>query len=311
MTFATQLSAAFTPIAAVYDSASVSRALSWSQSFVEGFCDRSFDYVANHVSIVDPKPYRSARLTRWPVLNVESVYALLPAANNSQANLTIVGSGSGGTFAAGTYYWVVCGVSATVPVSAGSNTSTTFVAEQQMSNEVVLTLSGSTSSATLSWAAVPGMVSYNVYRGNMSGAENRLVANVTGTTYTDTGTAGTPQVPTTGLFWQQLFNYAFMPKSGLLYDTTGEPGTYWQSNLLSWPTVKGGLRVTYDYGYQVIPQGLIDVSCRLAQQYLENPALMMQRRIGDSEARFSGSGGLVLNQLDERILDRFTDVGLA
>lgn len=194
MTFATQLAAAFTPIAAVYDSASVSRALSWSESFVQSYCDQTFDLVTGDVAVIDPKPYRTALLPQVPVVSVTSVQGLLPV------------GGSGFT-------------------------------------------------------------------------------------------------------WTALTNFAVVPSTGLIYDTTGEPGV--SSSGPSWPWVPGGLKVTYDHGYATIPQPLVDAGCRFAQQYLENPALTMQRRTGDTEARYSGSVGLVLNQFDKRILDRYVDVGVA
>jgi fibronectin type 3 domain-containing protein len=52
----------------------------------------------------------------------------------------------------------------------------------------------STSPITLSWTAVSGATSYNVYRGTASGFSNktRLASDITGTTYTDTSAvAGT------------------------------------------------------------------------------------------------------------------------
>jgi hypothetical protein len=78
-----------------------------------------------------------------------------------------------------------------------------------------------------------------------------------------------------------------------------------------WPTIKGGLKVVYDYGYATVPQGLIDSACRFAQQYLENPTLQMQRTIGDIGGRFSGSTGIQLNPLDREILGRHADVGIS
>lgn len=86
-------------------------------------------------------------------------------------------STTGGTFAAGTYYWKITGKSAS--------------GETLPSNEVTATTTGTTSSQPLSWAAGPGAASYNIYRGTSAGNENVLVANVTTLTYTDTGTAGT------------------------------------------------------------------------------------------------------------------------
>jgi hypothetical protein len=113
-----------------------------------------------------------------------------------------------------------------------------------------------------------------------------------------------------GLTWTTLTNYAFVAETGLIYDTTGLPGVL-STSCSSWPWLPGSLEVTYDHGYAVVPQGLVDVACRLAQQYLENPALQMQRRVGEQEGRFAGSAGVVITELDARILDRYTDVSVA
>lgn len=195
MTFATQLAAAFTPIGGAYDAPSVSRALSWAQSYVTEHCGREFDLVTGDVAFITPRAYRQALLPQFPVAAVTLVQGLLPAA---------VG----------------------------------------------------------------------------------------------------------GLTWVTLTNYRFVSETGLIYDTTGEPGTTWNLGA-SWPHLPNSLQVTYDHGYSVIPQQLVDVACRLAQQYLENPALQMQRRTGDMEARYAGSVGVVLTQLDLRILDRYLDIGIA
>lgn len=196
-TFASQIVAAFTPIGATYDSASITRALSWAQSFIEAYCDQSFDQVVNEVVLLDPKPYRSALLPHVPVIGISLVEGLLP------------------------------------PMSSPS-----------------------------------------------------------------------PYV------WTALTNYAFTPDTGLIYDTTGEPGVSFGVGP-SWPWVPRGLRVTYSHGYTTAPQAVVDVACRLAQQYLENPASVMQRRVGDVEDRFTGSKGSVVNEYDAMILGRYMNVGLA
>lgn len=91
-------------------------------------------------------------------------------------------STSGGTLAAGTYYWKVSATS-----SGGTGIG---------SNEVTATTTGATSSQVLNWTAVTGATGYNVYRGTAAGAENILVASVGAvTTYTDTGLAGTAGAP--------------------------------------------------------------------------------------------------------------------
>lgn len=88
----------------------------------------------------------------------------------------------GGTFAAGTYFWVVTATSALGETTV-SNEATTAVA-----------LNGS---ANLTWNAVNGPVTgYKVYRGTVTGAENVLVttvgSGVTAFTDTNAGGAGAP-----------------------------------------------------------------------------------------------------------------------
>jgi hypothetical protein len=197
MSFQSQLAEAFVPIGAVYDAASTTQALSFAQSLVTNYCNQTFDLVTNDTVFLDPKRYRTALLPEIPVVNVDSVFGLLPS-----------------------------------PVTTGSNM--TFV---------------------------------------------------------------------------ELTNFAFVADTGLIYDTTGEPGITVQVGL-SWPWLPGSLKVTYDHGFSVVPVDLINVAVRMAQQYLENPTLQIQRRAGDIEDRFSGSVGLVINQLDRMILGRYTDIGI-
>jgi hypothetical protein len=83
---------------------------------------------------------------------------------------------SGGTFAAGTYFWVVTAVNGK--------------GETVASNEVSATVAANGTQA-LTWAAISGATSYKVYRGNSTGNETALVGNPTGTSFTDTGSAGT------------------------------------------------------------------------------------------------------------------------
>lgn len=206
MTFASQLSAAFVPIQATYDDASTARALSWAQSFVESYClanddAGTFDLVTNETVYVTPQRYRTAMLPSVPVVNIESVYGLLPKVDSS--------------------------------------------------------------------------------------------------------------IPTGQMAWVQLTNFAFVAETGQLYDTTGEPGVPWSIGQRSWPHLPGSLKVTYDHGYATIPRALIDVACRFAQQYLENPTNTLMRKVGDIESRYAGSVGTVINDLDKRILDRYTEIGVA
>jgi hypothetical protein len=114
-----------------------------------------------------------------------------------------------------------------------------------------------------------------------------------------------------GMAWTTLTNYGFNAKTGLIYDTTGLPGTTFSTGAFTWPWLPQSLRVTYTHGFAAVPQEIVDACCRLAQQYLENPALVMQRRVGDIDQRFSGSRGVDMSNLDRSILDRYVIVSIA
>lgn len=199
MTFATQLSTAFTPVSAVYDEAAVTQALSWAQSFVEAYCNRVFDLVSSDVAFIDPHPYRTALLPCIPVVSVSQVQGYLPSQTQG------------------------------------------------------------------------------------------------------------------GMTWTTLTNYAFVSQTGLIYDTTGQPGVS-QTFGPTWPRLPGSLQVTYTHGFSTVPTGLISAACRFAQQYLENPALLLQREVGSFSERYAGNTGgvgIVINEFDKLIMDRYTLISIA
>lgn len=116
-----------------------------------------------------------------------------------------------------------------------------------------------------------------------------------------------------GMTWQTLTNYAFVAETGLIYDTTGEPGVT-TSFGPTWPWLPGSLQVNYTYGYSTVPQSLINAACRFAQQYLENPALLLQREVGSFNERYAGNTGgigIVINEFDKRIMDRYCLISIA
>lgn len=89
---------------------------------------------------------------------------------------------TGGTLAAATYYYKVSALNA-----AG---------ETLPSGEQSQVTTGSTSTVTVNWAAVPGATSYRVYRGTAAGAENvYFTAGAGATSFVDTGAAGTAGTP--------------------------------------------------------------------------------------------------------------------
>lgn len=92
-------------------------------------------------------------------------------------------STSGGTLAAGTYYYKATAIK-------GSQETTG-------SNEVSKVTTGSTSTVTFTWSAISGATGYKIYRSTSSGTE--LLRTTLGpvTTYTDTGgSTAAPSVPT-------------------------------------------------------------------------------------------------------------------
>lgn len=125
------------------------------------------------------------------------------------SGLGVAAVGSGGTFAANTYYWKVTGINANGETTGSNEVSAAIV------------LNGS---ANLTWSALPaGTTGVKVYRGTAAGAENVLVATLGAvTSYTDTGTAGTaatvPAVNTTS-GW---FDGGQLPNA----QTYGSAGTY-------------------------------------------------------------------------------------
>ncbi|MDL2342454.1 MAG: right-handed parallel beta-helix repeat-containing protein, partial [Patescibacteria group bacterium] len=101
-----------------------------------------------------------------------------PAGTPSIANST-----TGGTLAAGTYYYKVTALD-----KAGNETTP--------SSEATATTTGATSSLTLSNYYVAGASSYRIYRGTASNSENVYYAT-TNSSFTDTGAASTAGTPPT------------------------------------------------------------------------------------------------------------------
>lgn len=103
---------------------------------------------------------------------------------SSTGAATVPGSNTsgGGSFSAGTYFWVLTAVS-----SAG---------ETIASNEITSPV-GANGSIVFSWGIVPAATSYKLYRGTSTGGENVLIATLGSlvTTTSDTGTAGSAASP--------------------------------------------------------------------------------------------------------------------
>lgn len=90
--------------------------------------------------------------------------------------VTATPSASGGTVAAGTYYYKV------TALGGGGETVA--------SPEATATTTGSTSSVALSWTAVTGATGYRIYKGSSTGAENTYFTSATNS-FTDVGGSGT------------------------------------------------------------------------------------------------------------------------
>lgn len=96
-------------------------------------------------------------------------------------SFTATAVGTGGTFAAGAYYWKVVATTASGDSVPSAEATATLV------------LNGS---ANLAWTNPAGTTGVKVYRGTAPGAENVLVTTLgVVTTYTDTGSAGTAGTP--------------------------------------------------------------------------------------------------------------------
>lgn len=155
---------------------------------------------------------------------------------------------------------------------------------------------------------------------------NRNFDLVTGDQVTVTPTRGAAFLPETpvvsvtsvhgylpganGMTWTALTNYQWVAATGLIYDTTGLPGTNWNVGP-SWPWLPGSLRVVYSHGYAEPPADLRNVCVRLAQQYCENPTLMISRKVGDIETRYSSVSGAPIGPMDKAVLDRYAHVGVS
>ena len=101
--------------------------------------------------------------------------------------------------------------------------------------------------------------------------------------------------------WQTLVNWAWTAE-GLVYDTTGQPGTQ-ISEVPSWPALPKSLRITYTHGFMDVPQPVVDAVVKAASNYLNNPFQMTQRRVGDVSYQWSDRGGESL--LDTALLGKY------
>jgi len=155
-------------------------------------------------------------------------------AADAPANVDAAGAATAGSLGAGTWYYKVSAVlDAGDPDNPGGETLP--------SDEAIVTISGSTTSVDLTWDAVTvngtAAVSYNIYRTDAADGfsqQEHLIANVTGTTYTDSGDgAGTqaPLVPGSLGVWvaqtQKLANARWGHQAALITDPSSGDRSLW------------------------------------------------------------------------------------
>jgi hypothetical protein len=133
------------------------------------------------IGYVDVATARLTKLTGVPAKQQDlQDYQTTPNLS-SPSGVTATPSTTGGSLAAGTYYYEVTAINGN--------------GETLPSSEVSATTTGTTGSVALSWTAVPGATSYKVYRDTTSGNETtgttELVNSTTTASFNDTGTATT------------------------------------------------------------------------------------------------------------------------
>lgn len=107
--------------------------------------------------------------------------------------------------------------------------------------------------------------------------------------------------------WRTLTNWMWTA-DGLLYDTTGQPGTD-VSLVPSWPSAPKSLRVTYTHGFPVIPQDLADGVVKAAAGYLSNPLNLTARRVGEVSYQWSDRNTNPV--LDDVLLGKYRLISVA
>lgn len=120
-------------------------------------------------------------------------------------------SATGGTLAAGTYFYKVTAIGA-----AG---------ESLGSNEQSIATTGTTSKNTITWATVVGATSYRIYRGTAAGLENKYFTVGAVLTFDDVGgvgTTGIPPVGTTG----DILSIGSTPSTLAIAKTYSDVGIY-------------------------------------------------------------------------------------
>ncbi|MDE2098584.1 MAG: hypothetical protein KGL39_15120 [Patescibacteria group bacterium] len=141
--------------------------------------------------------------TVLPATAGKQAWYLVNAGLPAVGTVTATPATTGGTLAAGTYYYKVTAID-----SNGKQTAA--------SAEVSAATTGTTGEVVLSWPAVGGAASYCIYKGTAAGAENGYFTSTTAS-YTDTGTATTAGTPPSADSTQ----YGIVCDGEKLFNTTG------------------------------------------------------------------------------------------
>jgi predicted secreted protein len=150
------------------------------------------------------------------------------AALAAPGTVTPTPSSSGGTLAAGTYFYKV--------------TATNAAGETIGSPEATTTTTGSTGSVALAWSAVSGATGYKIYRGASAGAESVFFTSATNS-FTDVGGAGTAgTVPTTNTSAAPLATAKMAHCSGWDIDVKADDIDASDHDSVGWKDSLDGLR---------------------------------------------------------------------
>lgn len=129
----------------------------------------------------------------------------------------VVASPTGGSLAAGTYYYHV---TATAQIPDPTNTSWYAIGETTGTPDQSALITTTTGSVTLTWSAVAGAAGYNVYRSNAANTLGNLIASTTGLSFTDSGVI----TPTTQEPSLNTTSGVLLPTVAVLPGTSGNLG---------------------------------------------------------------------------------------
>lgn len=210
---------------------------------------------------------------------------------------TPVISATGGTLPAGTYYYVVTGLS-----KYGQLSDTDEVGETSRSNEVTATTTGSTSSVELSWTPLAGADGYNIYRSTAAGTETLLATVTSGTSFTDTGsdTPGTQTPPAVSGGMTVILGYPnkmqeTLDNTSFFWDQWGRVTMYLQQPRQFNPSAVNNdlVQIIYTYGVITVPQDMFSAALGIAANFynwaINGDKDVVSTSIGTYKLEFAGA----------------------